>query len=192
MAQNQMAYDFVTEDGSWTVGLTREFIALSTTSYVQWEEFRAQLEAPLRALVEVYGPGHFTRIGLRYQNVIRRSILGGEELSWAELLRPQVTGVFAAPDMSGKVEESFTQMLIQFPDGSAKVRIRHGIMQSEEADNEECYVIDNDFFTEEKAETDDATRILDHFNQQSGHLFRWCISDRLHQAMGPSTVESDT
>ena len=146
--QKRQAYDFISEDETWTLGLTREFLALSTSKYPRWEEFRAKLRNPIEALVDIYDPAFFTRVGLRYRNVIQRSKLGLEEASWADLLKPQTSGIFSAQDMHGAVEECQTQTLIRFSDGSGTVRMSHGIAQDPDNENEECYLIDNDFFTD--------------------------------------------
>ncbi len=188
---NRRAYDFISEDETWTVSLTREFLALSTSQYARWEDFRSKLDQPFAALLAVYRPAFFTRIGLRYQNLIQRSNVDLEGVAWSELLKPQISGILSANNMGGTVAESHAQILIQLADDSGSVRIRHGIGQnSDNETDEECYVIDSDFFTDEKTRTDDAANILDNFNRQSGRLFRWCIEERLHDAMDPSVVET--
>ena len=123
-------------------------------------------------------------------NVIQRSKLGLEEALWADLLKPQTSGIFSVQDMHGVVEECQTQTLIRFSDGSGSVRMSHGIAPNPDNKNEECYLIDNDFLTDKKTETDNASNVLNHLNRQSGRLFRWCIDERLHEAMGPSPVET--
>jgi hypothetical protein len=50
-------------------------------------------------------------------------------------------------------------------------------------------MIDADFFTEERLERENARARLNEFNREAGRLFRWSISDRLHDAMGPKLVE---
>ena len=76
--------DDTPERAVWTVSLTRYALSFSTSKYNQWEEFRERLTLPLQAFVELYSPKIFTRIGLRYQNVIRRSVLGVEHIPWKE------------------------------------------------------------------------------------------------------------
>src|SRR5690242_15423151 len=69
-------YHFSKENGSARVTLTPDFLALETSRYTEWKNFRADLEGPLRALVDVYRPSFFSRIGLRYQNAIDRAVIG--------------------------------------------------------------------------------------------------------------------
>jgi uncharacterized protein (TIGR04255 family) len=179
------AYDFASEDGKWTVSLNREFLALTTTDYPRWEEFRKRLNGPLDALLKTYSPGPFTRIGLRYQNVIRRSRLGLANERWGALLEPHVIGMLGSEAIDRSTRQAMTQTLIQFPKERGNVNIRYGLAQ-EQPSGELCYLIDNDFFTDKSTGAADVYTKLDFFNQQSGRLFRWCIGNgKLHLAMGP-------
>ena len=95
----------------------------------------------------------------------------------------------AVPELEGVVEESLGQLLISLPQFKAKVRINYGIVQTTELD-EKCFLIDADYYTEERTKTDAVDGILAYFNKQSGRLFRWCIEDRLQKAMEPQPVEA--
>ena len=97
------AYDFTTADEQWTLTLAREFLALTARRYERWELFKEHLEEGLRAVVQHYSPAFFTRIGLRYRDIIRRSALGLERSSWKELLRPHIVGALASPDVADDV-----------------------------------------------------------------------------------------
>ena len=67
-------YEFSSENDEWKVNLTKNFIALSTNKYESWEEFQHKFESVLNTFIEIYKPVLFTRIGLRYVDVIVRSI----------------------------------------------------------------------------------------------------------------------
>lgn len=182
-----VSYEFISEDEKWKVVLATEFLALSTPEYVRWEDFRRHLNDAVRALTEVYEPAFFSRIGLRYQNVIQRSKLGlPQSTNWFELLHPRATGLLASREAVGFVEDLQTQTLVKL--GIGKVTIRTGIVQAMDS-QEECFLIDNDFFTEDKTKINDADGILGYFNRQSGSLFRWFIEERLHEAMHPQPVD---
>lgn len=178
----EAAYDFASEDGRWTIQLTHDFVALTTTAYHHWEEFKAHFESAVRALLEIYRPAFFTRVGLRYQNLIQRSKLGLGEAPWSSLLKPQIAGLFTISDL--QVREALSVASIRLPQEEGFVRIRHGLAQAVGA-SEDCYLIDSDFFTERRTNAEHISRTLDYFNSQSGLLFRWCIDDRLHVAMEP-------
>src|SRR5688572_26663011 len=65
------SYTFVSKDDVFSISLTRDFLALTANAYDRWENFRQHLDGPHRAMVEVYQPAFYTRIGLRYRDVIK-------------------------------------------------------------------------------------------------------------------------
>ena len=89
-----LKYEFASEedDPIWKVVLANNFLALTTQRYQRWEEFRERLEKLITTLVEIYRPNFFTRIGLRYQDLIVRSKLGLKDYSWTDLLEPPHCG----------------------------------------------------------------------------------------------------
>jgi uncharacterized protein (TIGR04255 family) len=181
------AFDFSSADGFWTVALTRAFLALTTRRYERWEEFKEHLKGPLQALTEHYSPAFFTRVGLRYRDIIRRSALGLEGVRWKDLLCPHIAGVLASPDAAEDVEHTAHEIVILLPDGLSRVRAHHGLVQDAET-KEACYLIDCDFFLDQRTEITDALARLDFLNYQGRLFFRWCITNRLHEAMGPRPI----
>ncbi len=101
---SRISYDFISADEQWRVGLTREFIALSTTKYERWEDFKAHLEQPLQVFIETYSPAFFSRVGLRYRDLIRRPRLGLENAPWSDLLKTPIAGELAAGEVAGYIE----------------------------------------------------------------------------------------
>lgn len=173
-------FNFTSQDENWTAGLSRDFLALSARKYESWELFKRQLDAPLAALLEEYRPAFFTRVGLRYRDVIRRSVLGLDGVPWSKLLKPHV-----AAELASGAEDEIEQVAHQFDMRIAggRVRVQHGL--GKDPGGEIVYVIDADYFNSERTETGNAIRTLDNFNRIAGHLFRWCIADRLDAAMEP-------
>jgi uncharacterized protein (TIGR04255 family) len=181
-------YQFLTEDRSTVVTLSSDSIALSTTRYTRWEDFRGQLRAPLAALREIYKPSFFSRIGLRYRNAIDRVQLGLRNIPWSELLRKEILGELAVPQFEASLEQVANRTLrLRIPDGSGSVMMRHGL-GTVQGRSEISYVVDLDFFVERKAEVADAERTLDHFNGMAGCAFRWCITDTLRNALVPNEL----
>ncbi|SRR5579875_1091033 len=185
----QTAHEFGSRDERWTLSLTQNFIALTCQSYDRWENFKDHLDRPLRALKELYAPACFTRIGLRYRDVIRRSVLGLDQIGWAELLQPWVAGALAAPEIAADVEHSAQELVVRLPDGRSRVRVHHGLAV-DASSQELCYVIDADFFDDQQVELSHVIECLDFLNRQARLFFRWCITDLLHQAMRPQPLSS--
>lgn len=177
-------HDFITEDGNWRLSLAKNFVALSTLQYTRWQEFRDLLAEPLVALHQEYAPSFYTRIGLRYRNVIRRSSIGLTDVPWAALLQPYIAGALST-SLPGEesIVNSAHRIEIKLAAEGGLVRVMHGFL---EVDGEVGYSIDNDLFTEQRTEVDDAVDKLDYFNGRAGRVFRWCISDRLHVALEPT------
>ena len=100
--EQRVRYLFRSEDEVWTVALTREFLALTTSGYENWDEFRGRLDDVFQALMAVYRPTVFTRIGLRYRNLIHRSELDLPAHDWKELIEPHIAGPLATEAISGR------------------------------------------------------------------------------------------
>ena len=185
---SRKAFDFVSEDEQWTLSLTSDFLALSTTSYRRWEEFRDHLKGPFEALVQVYAPSFFTRIGLRYRDVIKRSVLGlDDKTSWSDLLKPHIAGELASDAISAHVVSRATNTQIQLGKNDGYVMMHHGLAV-DETSKEQVYIIDSDFYTEKRLHKDDVFDTLVEFNRNGRLLFKWCITDKLDNAMEPSAI----
>ncbi|OOG28768.1 hypothetical protein B1C78_00660 [Thioalkalivibrio denitrificans] len=181
-------YEFVSEDAVWRVSLAKDFVALTTTNYERWEAFQSRISNVLDVLKETYNPPFFTRIGLRYQDAIARSELGLENCAWPELLRSEVCGELQSQDVAANILGTKRQVLFKLDKSGGRVRLAHGLSTNERT-KEVGYLIDADFYTEQRTEVKDVLGILGSYNRQAGNLFRWCISDRLHHAMEPYTPD---
>lgn len=187
--RERRSYQFRTLDEQVTFSLTRDFVALATNSYTRWEEFQFNFRKPFEAFQQEYSPVLFTRVGLRYQDVIRRSQLGLEDTPWSELLQPYIAGVLAVPDVKQSHVTSTMQVVeMNLSHNYGKVTIRHGFA-TDTRTNEICYLIDNDFFAEKIKDSNDVIERLNQFNLRARRLFRWCITDRLHEAMEPQPID---
>ncbi|GDX40580.1 hypothetical protein LBMAG21_08720 [Armatimonadota bacterium] len=141
------------------------------------------MQQPRQYFEEIFHPRYYTRIGLRYQDMIVRSRIGLDGIAWNALLQPYILGELGSNDIESSIVARFTQCLINLSASQSQVRLGHGFGP----DTEEGvpYVIDSDFFTDIKTEKGQVLDALDYFNKQSGRLFRWCITPRLHAAMDP-------
>lgn len=179
----EVAYELTSEDGAWTVSLTPAFLALTCRRYERWEAFKEWLRTPLESLTEVYRPAFFTRTGLRYQDIIRRSALDLADIDWSELLSAHIAGELAVSELRPRVSHVFRELCLR-DDDSLIAQLHHGFVHDKES-QEICYLIDADFFTQERLRDGELLPRLDRFNREAGRLFRWCISPRLHEAMHP-------
>lgn len=180
-------WNFVSADEKWTVALAREFIGLSTNGYQRWEDFKRRMDSLLSHLVSEYSPSFFVRIGLRYRNFVLRSRLTLNDVEWSELLKPPILGELAASEISSEIQQVSSEVLISLGEVNANVQIRHGLVMLP-GTKETGYMIDSDFFSDDRREISDASGVLDYFNREAGCLFHWCITDRLHDALEPTPV----
>jgi uncharacterized protein (TIGR04255 family) len=184
------AYDFVSTDGFWRISLTGDFVALVNTQYTRWEDFRARLEKVSATFTETYKLATFTRVGLRYKNVICRSKLSLKDDSWRTLLRTDLLGELVNPDFEKDTRHAARELVLGLDFDDARVRVLHGFVQLQDTGDEVSYLVDADFSREKSTEKNDVRPILDRFNREAGRLFRWCIERKLHEAMGPTAPTS--
>jgi uncharacterized protein (TIGR04255 family) len=125
------AFDFRSLDRLWQLSLTGDFIALSTKKYERWEQFRERMEAACAALVEEYEPVLFSRVGLRYQNLIMRSALNLNNVPWTELLSPAALAELGHAQLSPDVQELRRETLLSLPNFEGKALVRNALTVEE-------------------------------------------------------------
>jgi uncharacterized protein (TIGR04255 family) len=183
-----LTYEFIDKENKYKLVLSSDFIALSTSDYKKWEDFKNRLYSAIKILVDCYSPSHFDRIGLRYQDLIVRSELGLKNHEWKNLIRPPILGAFVANDLP---ENDFIEALSVFAckidNTDSVLRVHYGLARKNQLE-ELGYLIDADFYTENITEINDATRSLDYFNREAGNFFRWCITNELQKALQPDPI----
>ena len=184
----QPEHHFSIESRERNISLTQEFITVSETHYVQWEDFVEEVRLAERVLRETYTPSFYNRVGLRYINVLDRDELGLIDTPWSELLNSSFIGMLGDTDLADEVKESQVESLITLPDVvQGRVFLKHGLEPNQQGDNQ-VYVIDADFHTDRRSEPDGIFKTLERFNAWGGYLFRWATSDKLRGALGPTRI----
>jgi uncharacterized protein (TIGR04255 family) len=186
IANQSRSYEFSSGDGIWTAVLSRGALTVVCKHYTRWNDFRLRLELPFKALMDAYSPEFFTRIGLRYRDVISRERLGLQGTPWGELLEPAMVGEFRAP-LASLVIGSWHQVMYRLSQEDAQILLQHGL-QTLVPNGEPSYIFDTDFFTEKRKEATDVFELLKFFNKHAWSVFRSCIAEKLHNAMDPKPV----
>lgn len=181
----EVSYSFRTDDASEQLTLGKDFIALTHNAYVQWEDFREALLLGLQALVEAYDPTSYSRIGLRYINLLKRSVLGLDGRPWSELLHDRIAGELALPGFE-QAEEARRLVRLKLGDSGDQLLFQHGLDAGDAA--EISYGLDYDFYRQEKVSIDGALPILERLHDYSGKAFRWSIAGVVHESMGPRAI----
>ena len=185
-------YQFISEDGQWKVSLTKGFVALSSHGYTRWEEFANRLDRVLAALIQLYQPAYFTRVGLRYINAFDRAALGLEDCLWRELIQPGYLGLLADEDAQetafSKCELSASLAL----PGGAKANVKSGPgtlrkvnNRTKETSETRVFMLDLDVYMDGKTPLGQTAPALNIVHGNAGSLFRGAISETLAAAMEP-------
>lgn len=181
-------HKFSTKDSSRYISLSQDFLALADSAYSRWETFREEAVKAERALREVYTPAFYSRLGLRYRNVISRETLKLGEVAWSDLLSQNIIGELGDAETATAISQIRTSCVIQLPEiPGGRVTLTHGLLVKTEPEPER-YFIDADFSIDNVEDLNETFNILDQFNRLAGKLFRWAISKALHDAMGPSII----
>ncbi|QCI79895.1 TIGR04255 family protein [Hankyongella ginsenosidimutans] len=70
----------------------QRFCRCHDSRYERWEIFSGHIERALASLMKSYSLSLFTRIGLRYVDVISRRRLGLENVRWSDLIKNSALG----------------------------------------------------------------------------------------------------
>ena len=187
-------HNFLTEDGSYKLNMTKNFISLSTMRYAGWEAFAGVLDEPLGHFINIYRPAYFERVGLRYVNGFSRSVLGLEGRRWNDLIQPQYLAVLdddgvdensvtkCAVDLELRLDERASLKIHAGP-GTVKraVRTPQGLQTVQE--KETRFIFDQDLFVHGKVKLPEVTETLEALHGHADRIFSDAITDVLHDAM---------
>jgi hypothetical protein len=134
----QGPWRFLSEDGTWTVSVAQDYIAVETTEYKRYEEFRAKAQIVFQAAVEVLQVSRRTRFGLRYVDEIEHPEARSMG-DWARFIKPSLLGA-AGDQLKEHVTQAIEQIDLTVDD--ADLTIRHGYLKP--TSERSVYVIDLD------------------------------------------------
>jgi len=185
---DQMVHVFLTEDQQRFISLGRDSVAVTERSYRRWEEFSEQVDTAMNALAAVYNPAFYTRIGLRYKDLVNRKRLGLNGTNWDALICKPLVGPLGQATVRDRIAGFTSDAMVKLDEVKGGfLHLRHGLV--EEKGKGESFLFDADFFTQERSETANVRPILDCFNRLAGNYFRWAIRPRLRAALKPTVLE---
>ena len=191
-------HHFSQPDGSSKVSISHEFIAFTSTNYRSWDGYLPELLQAVTDFNNEVGTLAVTRIGLRYRDVIERSVLGLEGTPWHELINPFLLGPLANDALceEGELDEDafesqVSQCLMRL-DGCSLL-LQTSLLTSV-ADASKAFLIDADFFHEMDSNEEcgnaatsskELVALLETLHSNAGALFRRAITEKLHDALSP-------
>ncbi|MCX2545367.1 TIGR04255 family protein [Pseudomonas sp. COW5] len=162
--------------GGWSISLKENALSIETTSYSGFDNLRERVLQVLEAAEKVIDSDFFTRIGLRYINVLK-----SEEEDIINWINPSLTASITSELFAG-ISDFGGRMQLVAEDGGCL--FQHGIQlnRSNGAPPKPDYLIDIDTYRSEVLLTDTAAA-LDIMHRQAFDLFDWSITDRARSAL---------
>ena len=179
---------FYSPDQKQIVYLTQSFIAITFQNYTSWEEFLKAITELTDALEEVYQPGDYTRIGIRYYDLINRAQLNLKKASWKSVLNNHIIGLLAS-DIKSNVKSFEASYDVELDKSCHYLRLNASLVKPVDT-NEECLLVDSDFYCQTQIKKEEATDVLNYLHDNASHLIYWLVKDKTHKAMGPIEYET--
>jgi uncharacterized protein (TIGR04255 family) len=130
------------------VAVASDFVALSSTSYVHWEDFSVRLERVLAVVFETAAISSATRLGLRYTNVVP---LPEDEAMWRSTIESELLG-WVADVGAGRTLTSSLQE-VRLTTEVCDVGMRHGVLPVEPGQTRR-YLLDIDCYADGPLDAD--------------------------------------
>lgn len=178
----------VSEDETWVVGISPNFISLETLSYQTFEDFLVRLNRVLFAVRRSLRPGKSMRIGLRKINVFEPTDRGAP-FSYSHIINPQILGLLAVDDFPAPL--TGIASVTEFMDGQHRLMVRSGLNQN--AQNLTAFVLDLDYSTSQQLEIKEGEvleSMLLEFSQGISSFFHWAVLDSYKLKLMPVPKET--
>jgi uncharacterized protein (TIGR04255 family) len=163
------AHRFTTPKGRWTAILRNSSVSLETFQYNSFEDFEENLRVIVNAASQMIDSEFYTRIGLRYINLL--PIEGGGVDGWVNpvLIAPLATGVLGdSSEFAGQVRGNTACGGYYF---------QHGIGVDQAASASKGYVLDFDFYCDD-VPVANAWETIRALHSEEHSLFRWALGPK--------------
>ncbi|WP_316367690.1 TIGR04255 family protein [Candidatus Thiodiazotropha sp. CDECU1] len=170
-----LSYAFESRDKKWVVALKPDSLVIETTSYTEFADFRTKIDRILHLIGGMLDTEFFTRVGLRYINVI--DLEDGEVDGWVneKLIAPLIGGEL------GTLTKYVSEIHGAFSDG--RYSFRHGLDSDQLDASKIRYILDFDYY-DEGIDYNDALELLTKFNAQNFSFFKWALGEKALHKLG--------
>lgn len=181
---------FSDTEGKWALVLSENSLTVETWAYQNIGHFIERLNTVLNALAKHIAPPFVSGLALRYIDELRSS-----EMDWAAIVRPELLGLLAVPDLSVQTEVSLQELRLRDEDRKAVI-LRYGLIpggsmfKSRAKMKDPFFVLDYEVsqtFPVDQAlavEPEIICRLAEEYNDLLYKLFRWSISEQYTQTLG--------
>lgn len=194
----QVGYRWLTRDRSTAVTMVQTRVAVESTAYEHWEDFRDGVVAlALRAIGDdLAAIAGLDRVGLRYINEVRVPGAGEGVVDWEDFIAPEL---LAAARVAAGERIRTLQLALHLDRGDgAELLMRSGLLEGRVVDdtgplrlpsppqNGHFFLIDMDSFWTRQAAYDEwsterTLAIADRLHDPIDDLFERCIQERLRE-----------
>jgi uncharacterized protein (TIGR04255 family) len=178
---NEQVFHLRDPVASWTVTITRAFLSLETTAYVDFPDFIRRWYAVMSVVAEELDLDRQERIGLRYINEISVESEPTPEVL-RSILRSEVVGIVGAHPATERLITSMNEL--RFAEDRGACAVRHGLRRESE---KTVYVVDLDLYDDVPGEldVDGQAKLLGSFNHRAFQLFQWLVSSEQFERFRP-------
>lgn len=182
LLQPGLGWQLKTEKNDWIVSIMNDHLAIQTTAYQGWSNFRERFSLALSAVADVMSPVLETRLGLRYiDRIVHPEVERPEQ--WSGLISDFMLGPVDYESFRGHVKSAQQQLELEVDEGVNAI-VRHGPFADQARQGKTSYMLDFDVSRERTRAffPDDVLSAADRFNDLCLRLFQIAITPRLFKS----------
>lgn len=179
---NILNHSFTTEDKKVKVILTSNYISLTSSKYIDYEDYREKFNFVISFFNEVFKVDIFNRIGIRYINAYSREEFNiKHNKDWSKYFVKELLGLSIKKEKS-KVFK--TNIEIPYDDGSiTRIISGFGEKREEGKDVVPIYILDIDNYLVGNNSYEELFKIMDNLHLHNSEIFESLITNKLREKM---------
>jgi uncharacterized protein (TIGR04255 family) len=174
---------FLSKKRDWLVSFTSSALSLESKKYIRFEDLSGRLETLIDRTREFLDTDFYTRVGLRYINVIPmesdESATRWEGWVNPDLVKPWIDGTYGA--VSHFIQE------VAGATSAGQYTFRHGVGGTTSSGDPE-YKLDFDFYKQD-VPIDDTLGLVTEFNAINFQFFSWAAGPKAIARLGKATAK---
>lgn len=184
--QQRKNYQFTSSDTLSSVGLTKDYVAVMTSAYSGWDNFKENICVVLHSLHDAYDIQLFSHIELRYVNLITKQQYNlPQDTPWSELISPQLVGLLDTSGAGGTIYSSETSLYISYPDSQEQIFSHVGNVFNPQ--KEPAFVIDCNAFLPISVNSGQVLNVLDSLHEKSHSFLNYSLTEKMYKLMEPES-----